>query len=223
MRRMTSAVAAAIVLIFVLFGANAAPASAADAGAEADFVAALNSVRANNGLPPLAVYGELVGVGRGWADHMAAAGAISHNPNLSQVSANWTLLGENVGVGNDVGQLMAAFVASPGHLHNILEPRFDHVGVGVTWGADGRMYTSHVFMDLADAPAPAPPPAPRPAAAQAPAAPAAAPAPAPAAAPPAAPAPPPPPPVPVAPPAAAEPQRAAAVLAAVASLNAGVQ
>ena len=131
MRRMASAVAAAIVLIFVLLGANAAPASAADAGAEADFVAALNSVRANNGLPPLAVYGELVGVARGWADHMAAAGAISHNPNLSQVSANWTLLGENVGVGGSLESLEDAFMASTDHRKNILRKVYDHAAVGI--------------------------------------------------------------------------------------------
>lgn len=222
MRKLATAVAAAAVTLLVLAGLSTAPADAAEPGTEAQFVAAINNVRAGRGLATLAVHSELVGVARNWTDAMAGAGAISHNPNLaSQVSANWAVLGENVGVGYDVDGLMQAFIDSAAHYRNIVEPRFDTIGVGVTWGPDGRMYTTHVFMDLADGPAP-PPPAPAPAPAPAPPAshaPAPAPAPEPAPAPPAEPAPPPPP---ITPPAAAAPQRVAAVLAAVASLNAGV-
>ena len=70
----------------------------ADSGAEAQFVAKINNIRAQNGLAPLAVYGELRGVARNWTDQMVANGGISHNPNLAnEVSANWTKLGENGG------------------------------------------------------------------------------------------------------------------------------
>ena len=54
---------------------------------------------------------------------MVANGGISHNPNLANdVSANWTKLGENVGVGNDVDSLMNAFINSPAHYHNLVDP-----------------------------------------------------------------------------------------------------
>jgi hypothetical protein len=216
MRKLATALAAAAVALLVLTGLSAAPADAAEPGTEAQFVAAVNNVRAGRGLPPLAVHNELVGVARNWTDQMVAAGGISHNPNLANaVSANWAVLGENVGVGYDVDGLMQAFINSAAHYRNLVEPRYDTIGVGVTWGPDGRMYTTHVFMDLADSSAPPPAPAPAPA----PAPPAPPPAPEPAPAPPAEPAPPPPP---ITPPAAAAPQRVAAVLAAVASLNAGV-
>jgi hypothetical protein len=216
MRKLATALAAAAVTLLVLTGLSAAPADAAEPGTEAQFVAAVNNVRAGRGLPPLAVHNELVGVARNWTDQMVAAGGISHNPNLANaVSANWAVLGENVGVGYDVDGLMQAFINSAAHYRNLVEPRYDTIGVGVTWGPDGRMYTTHVFMDLADSSAPPPAPAPAPA----PAPPAPPPAPEPAPAPPAEPAPPPPP---ITPPAAAAPQRVAAVLAAVASLNAGV-
>ncbi len=164
MRKLATALAAAAVTLLVLTGLSAAPADAAEPGTEAQFVAAINNVRAGRGLPPLAVHNELVGVARNWTDQMVAAGAISHNPNLANaVSANWAVLGENVGVGYDVDGLMQAFINSAAHYRNLVEPRYDTIGVGVTWGPDGRMYTTHVFMDLADSPAPPPAPAPAPA------------------------------------------------------------
>ena len=85
------------------------------------------------------MHGELTGVARRWTDRMVANGGISHNPNLgSQVSGSWTKLGENVGVGYDVDGLMKAFINSPSHYRNLVDPDWTHVGVGVTFGSDGR-------------------------------------------------------------------------------------
>lgn len=133
---------------------------------EAQFVGRINSLRASKGLPALQVSGSLVGMARAWTEQMAAAGQISHNPNLAtQVVDAWTKLGENVGVGYEVGQLMDAFIASPAHYDNLVDPAWTHVGVGVTLGSDGRIFTTHNFMTLGGAgvppatapPAPAPP------------------------------------------------------------------
>src|SRR3546814_6816876 len=90
---------------------------------------------------------------------MVQAGDISHNPNLaSQVPGAWTKLGENVGVGNDVGGLMQAFITSPTHYQNLVDPDWTHVAVGVPL-ANGRIWTTHNFMTLESAPPPPPPPA----------------------------------------------------------------
>jgi hypothetical protein len=215
---------AALAVTGALLAAAGSPADAADPGLESQFVSGVNSVRANAGLPSLSVDGQLTAVARAWADHMAAANAISHNPSLgSQVTAAWTVVGENVGTGPEVGAIMNAFVGSPSHHANIVDARYDYIGVGVTWGSDGRMYTAHVFMDLGGSPAPAAP-APARVQAAAPAAPAAAAAPAPAAAPEPAPAPEPvAPPAPAPPPAAAASDRVATVLALVGALDAGVR
>lgn len=219
MRKIVSALACALLLTIGAAVANPTPAAAADPGAEAAFVSRINSVRASKGLAPLQVYGELVGIARGWSDQMAAAGGISHNPNLSgQVSAPWQKLGENVGVGQSVDELMNAFVNSAAHYKNIVDPSYNYIGVGVSYGDDGRMYTTHNFMYMPDGggaseapapdptPAPAPPPAPTPRASRATAPP---PAPEPEAEAAPAPAPPPPPPVPT-----AAPQRVVVVLQA---------
>jgi hypothetical protein len=139
----------------------AAAAPAADAGKEQEFVNAINQLRASKGLRQLQVSGELTGVARGWTDRMVANGQISHNPNLgSSVSGGWTKLGENVGVGYDVRGLMDAFIKSPDHYRNLVDPDWTHVGVGVSYGG-GRMYTTHNFMARpAAAPPPPPPPPP---------------------------------------------------------------
>ena len=180
MRKLSAAVIGIMLFASVIALGQAGRAEAADGGAENAFVAQINALRAANGVQPLRVYGELVGVARSWADNMAAAGGISHNGNLAgQVSAPWLKLGENVGTGPSVDALMKAFIASPGHLKNLVDPAFNYIGVGVTWGPDGSMFTTHNFMYLPDE-APAPPPAPEPAFEPAPA-PAPAPAPQPAA------------------------------------------
>ena len=144
-------------------GPAAAEVVVADAGTESQFVSAINSLRASKGLNQLQVSGDLVGMARRWTDRMVGAGQISHNPNLgSEIGGPWTKLGENVGVGYDVSGLMQAFINSPAHYANLVDPAWTHVGVGVTFAADGRMYTTHNFMALsggaATSPAPAAPP-----------------------------------------------------------------
>ena len=67
-------------------------------------------------------------------------------------------MGENVGVGYDVSGLMQAFINSPAHYANLVDPAWTHVGVGVTFAADGRMYTTHNFMALSGGAATSPAP-----------------------------------------------------------------
>lgn len=220
MRTTLRAVAAIAVTTVLLSFATTTSAHAADPAAESQFVADLNQVRAQAGVGPLTVDGELTNIARAWADRMASVGTISHNPNLGgQISAPWTKIGENVGTGADVEVVMQAFIASSGHYRNIVDGDFDYVGVGVSYGADGRLYTAHVFMDLdggAAAPAPTPAPEPEPEAAPAPEAVepvTEAPAPEVPAAPPA----------PPTPPAAVAPERVVVVLEIVNGLDAGIR
>lgn len=126
---------------------------------EAQFVSRINGLRASRGLSQLAVHSQLLSVARNWTERMVAAGRISHNPNLSsEVSGNWTKLGENVGVGPTVDDLMQAFMNSPAHQRNLVDPEWNYVAVGVTRAADGQLYTTHNFMVMAGSPPPGPPP-----------------------------------------------------------------
>lgn len=148
---------ASIGLVAALAGGMviAAPSAQASASDEAGFVARINSLRQSKGLAPLAVDGNLTSIGRNWSQKMLNAGAISHNPSFpSQVTSNWAKLGENVGHGGSVDSLFKAFVNSPGHYRNLVDPAFTHVGVGVVTGPDGTLWTAHQFMTLAGASAP---------------------------------------------------------------------
>ena len=154
-----------------LFGLVAGPVQASPedpAADEVQFVSLLNATRAKGGLPPLTVDPELRSLARDWARHMADAGHISHaNPISAGVTADWLKLGENVGTGGNVTVVMNAFVASPGHYANIMDPEFTKVGVGLVW-LGNALYTTHRFMKLAPAAAPATPESAAPPAAGAP-------------------------------------------------------
>lgn len=128
--------------------------------AELQFVDRINALRAEKGLGRLTVHEELVSVARGWSAEMARRDQISHNPDLADsVKADWQKLGENVGVGMTVEKLHDAFVASPSHYKNLVDPAFTHIGVGVVLGRDGAIFTAHQFMKLRSGASAAPPPA----------------------------------------------------------------
>src|SRR5688572_3672926 len=63
------------------------------AAEENSFVAKINAHRFHAGLDRLTVNLQLTGVARAWSDRMAAAGSISHNPQVAtQVDGDWTRL-----------------------------------------------------------------------------------------------------------------------------------
>lgn len=134
-------------------GLSPATAQAQSASDEATFINLINQVRAGQGLPPLIQNGELTSLARSWSQAQRDGVCpgndyICHaNPLDSGVTQSWAKLGENVGTGPNVNDVMDAFIASPGHYANIIDPAFTHVGVGVVW--DGaRLYTTHRFMAL---------------------------------------------------------------------------
>lgn len=155
--------AVATTVTAVVTGVPAGTASAASARAqwgvaeEQAFVGRINQLRASRGLPTLTVDPELQTQARIWAGVMRDRGHIFHTDDLpAGVTSDWQKLGENVGVGGSVDSLFAAFVASPTHYDNLVDPAYRFVGVGVVWDGD-RMFTTHRFMSLR-APAPAPVP-----------------------------------------------------------------
>jgi uncharacterized protein YkwD len=135
--------------------ANAAARPAAPALSIASFLQSINNLRASLGLGGLRSSSQLDAIAQHWSEQMAAAGGISHNPNLAaEVGPDgWSLLGENVGVGWDVLGLMDAFIGSPHHYENLVNPVYDLVGIGEVITPDGRLFTTHVFMAADTTPA----------------------------------------------------------------------
>jgi Cysteine-rich secretory protein family len=126
---------------------NLLPASASPADEESCFASAINSARTAAGVAPLSIQGDLLRISRVWSQTMATAGHIFHNTNIvNLVPSNWQTVGENVGVGPTCDSIAQAFMNSPEHKKNILDPAFTTVGVGVVDSSDGTVWVTEDFM-----------------------------------------------------------------------------
>ena len=148
--RTTVRISILLILVAALVGpisTRGAEQASASSGDEAAFVEALNRIRADVDLPALTVNHQLSDLARIHTEHMADAGEIAHaTPISAGYEGPWTKLGENVGVGAEVEDLVDAFVASPGHYANLVDPAFTEIGVGVVRRSDA-LYTTHRFLE----------------------------------------------------------------------------
>jgi hypothetical protein len=160
---------AAVIVSTLALVASIAPTTAQDDAtvlapeptAEDAFVAHLNAARAEAGLEPLRRDDGLVAAARGWARWMGERRDLRHADDIvTGAPADWTKAGENVGRGGTVDAVWEAFMASPSHAANVLDPAFTRIGVGVVRTSDGVLYTAHRFAGAVSdqAPTPAPPP-----------------------------------------------------------------
>jgi uncharacterized protein YkwD len=124
---------------------GSSPASATEWDDVRYVVGLTNDVRAWNGLAPLQSDVYLAGVAADWASHLAWNGYLAHNPDLPYQVEGWWVLGENVGRGWSVEAIHQAWLNSWYHYLNVVEPRYTHIGVGVSYGEDGRVYIVQVF------------------------------------------------------------------------------
>ncbi len=122
-----------------------ASASVDPASAEYQFIDLINRERTSRGLAPLANHIDLVVAARKQATAIRDAGSLFHSPNLGSVTTGWTKLGENVGYGGTVSGLHAAFMNSPSHRSNLLDPAYTHVGLGVAV-QNSTIWVVEVFM-----------------------------------------------------------------------------
>src|SRR3954471_15296172 len=127
-----------------VLGASAAHADTADE--ENQFLALTNQLRSSLGIQSLAPQSQLTSIARQWSAKMAGDGTISHNPSLpNQVTANWSQLGENVGMGGAVGVIQTAFINSPHHYENLANGAYNFVGIGVV-DSNGTIFVTVDFM-----------------------------------------------------------------------------
>jgi len=98
-----------------------------------------NDIRARFGLKPLALDQALNRVARLQALDMAWADNVSHHGlgrtslgwRVTQSGFKWWVVAENVAAGQPTPEaVMSAWMHSPGHRRNILDPRLTHLGVG---------------------------------------------------------------------------------------------
>jgi len=118
---------------------------------EAELARLLNAEREAIGLPGLAQSDALRTIARRHSQRMMVEGTIFHNENLQQdvesVFPAWQKIGENVGVGPSIPVLHRAFMDSPGHRANIVDPDWGWLGVGGVSGGD-RLFVTQDFLEL---------------------------------------------------------------------------
>lgn len=134
----------AVALIAVGMAALPAPAGAAGADSEWQFVERINELRAGMGLGTLTQDAQLTAVARRWSATMASSNRLFHNNALPRQVDGWVKLGENVGMGASVDELVDAFAASPPHLEHLIDPAYTLVGVGVV-EAGGVLWVTEEF------------------------------------------------------------------------------
>ena len=133
-------------LIFVGLGTVAV----ANESDEQGFLSKINSTRAAEGMAPLALDTGLRSFARDQTQFMIDGGCtpnnICHSTDLGKAASGWSALGENVGRGSTVDSLHSAFMNSAGHKKNILDQRWNYVGIGADYGPEGHLYVTVVFM-----------------------------------------------------------------------------
>lgn len=154
-----------LTLVIAVVGMVAATALLTTAGAQAAtsyttssyagrLLTLVNDARAQQGLQPLVLAMGTTTVAWGWTQHLAEAGALSHNQHLGRDlsthgSSRWRVYGENVGVGaaSDPDGLFDAYMHSPEHRANILYRDYRYVGVAVVF-TGSRSWNTFDFVDV---------------------------------------------------------------------------
>jgi hypothetical protein len=123
----------------------------------------IEDARASAGVRPVRPHAALIAIAERHAERMSRHERIWHNPHrvveMHATGLDWNRVGENVAAGFDIRRINRALMDSPSHRRNILDGRFNAVGIGVV-EADERLYITQIFAWLpAKEPAKAPAPA----------------------------------------------------------------
>jgi uncharacterized protein YkwD len=154
--RTRSTVAASLVLFALLSVTLVAP--TADAGPRRGpqptsdelaqrMLALVNRSRASHGLSLLRVNKRLSREALRHSRQMARQGVITHTPNLADLvrSVGGSVFGEDLGKGRGVRGIRDAWIRRADTRRIMLDPRFDHVGLGVVHTDGFYWVTLQVF------------------------------------------------------------------------------
>lgn len=111
---------------------------------------AVNDLRSKAGVHPLALCNRLDDSAQGYAQLMLDRNYFGHTgpdgtqpwDRMSAAGYQWKGAAENIAAGQrGVAAVMAAWQNSPGHLENMLNPSFRHIGFGYAFGGNGTYRT----------------------------------------------------------------------------------
>jgi uncharacterized protein YkwD len=108
----------------------------------------INQARDSRGARKLGMRSFLIRAARRHSRWMADTEQLVHSSDLASYVGNrdWNVIGENIGVGPSMEVLHDAFMDSPPHRRNALDRRYEHVGVGMALGDDGRIWVTVLFL-----------------------------------------------------------------------------
>jgi uncharacterized protein YkwD len=143
------------------FGAPApgepVPPLAGDADGPAALLAMINRARESERIPPLERDATLDGIAERHAQVMRKQRRIAHDAGdgdprsrVEGTSLSILATGENVAHAFDVTRAHRALWASPSHRANLLQPRFDRIGIGVAPDSDGSVWVCEMFADFVE-------------------------------------------------------------------------
>jgi uncharacterized protein YkwD len=104
---------------------------------DSHLLADINQARSARGIRKLVAVAGTTDVAHGWSCKLASLRYLAHNPNLAgqldtHGSPNWTAYAENVGMvasTSGASALFRAYMNSPAHRDNILNPAYKYIGV----------------------------------------------------------------------------------------------
>ncbi len=132
---------------------------------ELRYIELTNIERAARGLPQLVAEPLLAEIGRAHSREMSDMAYFSHTSPTSSLKTpldrylagelhrpTWALVGENLFYCSivDVERGHTAFMNSKGHRENILEPRYERMGVGIYVNTKGEFYVTEMFLAKTD-------------------------------------------------------------------------
>ena len=152
MKRLKLVVALVLCVFFIPLGDRVAGAQARGSVAEQYLFTAANAERVQRGLPALRWDATLYQAALGHAKEMAARGSISHQyagePGLAErgnlAGARFSQIAENVAQAPTAVRIHDAWMNSPGHRENLLDPKVDSVGISVL-SRNGQLYAVQDF------------------------------------------------------------------------------
>jgi uncharacterized protein YkwD len=143
MRRTRSLLVLGVLLTF-LAASTATPVSAGVYRTEMFNI--INKARNNHGVPDVKLDDDLSQDARHHSRRMADLGYVFHTPNIAGKlnSVSWSTYGENIGMAHTLKRVRELWMASPPHKANLLNKKFDWVGVGVV-RRDGWFWVTAIF------------------------------------------------------------------------------
>lgn len=144
--RRTAAVALLLLVAFLAQGVRATDAGAAN-HRRVTMLSLTNDDRSAHDRHALSLDAKLSRYAKKHSRDMANKGYLFHTEDLAAKlkSRDWSIGGENVGVGSSLDSLEEAFMASKPHRQNILRKTFDHSAIGIYRDADDNVWVTVIF------------------------------------------------------------------------------